>query len=821
MQLKIEQMDAWQVLHALGIEIKEEGERNYVFVDPELPGMRFRVDQGGIVELTDTGTFVAGSILDFLAFRVKSYEAALDYLICTYGNLLTGNSYSPELYRDATIQEASSRRAKFMGIIKLRGNIVSDPQLATVNMWLVRQGLNPMAIAPFVIGFPGSYITTFINGKFDTKGTYVCFPYMRNPWTVAAWRVVDVRTGGEQWVEVERCRTSFFGMLGTSWIESRVFLKDLEVCRVYSAEFAHQEKLRGVVCIRQLNASDYNNYRLPVGIVQSSQSLVNIILCRRNFQTLLAQPPEGKPIPSQAYVTGRLASLLAKDTVDPAVNEVLTFIRHESDLVVGLQNDLRNAGHPRLADRIQALLDQHRTYRLEKYEIQERPTGLVAIRGDDAIALTNFLIHIDYMLTFIRDQKLTEIFYVGRIIFEGRAFPVSLRKVDVSKVQVIEQLAQAVVGETIQDSATKLPCVIDSTHGKLIRAVVNTQIAEVIGRRGVGHLGWNGLDSFETPGWIIRTSGVQASSRIPHPGCRHFNQLCFFTEIPALDLKVEVPPAVHTAIALVVAQMLRAYLKAPCGVLDIHNGKETLEIMTAVLMGLEQRAPLHITTSTGDGVKRSFDSMHGFPCLVTCATPDMLRTVDYGCFLPTAGGAIIGAVLSPEQKMQTVWLARNIFHKVIQGFLRTRGTSHQLLTRGIPNYPVLLREGQAAVERYTEYRSNYLLSNDTPQLFEILLRCAPHDPSRLFKFSLAEQAAIVFVRTMGKGRNTIIGELQAVGLNPRPYGAKNLLVDAEKLTTLLSEFYGRPIKLRTEDAAEDTEEPGQDDVSGLSQVGQS
>lgn len=815
MQLKIEQMDTWQVLHALGITVREEGPMDYTFDDSELPGMKFRVDQGGIIELTDTGSFVAGSILDFLAFRTKSYEAAMDYLICTYGNLLTGNSYSPELYRDATVREASSRRAKFVGIIKLRGNIVRDPQLSTASMWLTKQGLNPTAVSPFVIGFTGANISTFIVGKFDAKGTYVCFPYMRNPWTVAAWRVVDIRNGGDQWIDVERCRTSFFGMLGTSWVESRVFAKDLEVCRVYSAEFAHQAKRHGSVCIRQLNASDYNNYRLPIGIANTSQSLVNIILCRRNFHVLYVQNSEGGRIPSQTYVTGELVRHLSKAEIAPTVREVLTFIRHENDLVVGLQSDLKAAGHAGLAEKIQGLLDQHRVYRMDSYEIQERSIGLVAIKNDDTvIVLTNFLIHVDYMLTFMKDQRLTEIFYVGRVLFEGRSYPFRFRKPDISKIAVIEQLAQAVVGETMRDSATRLPCIVDSTHSKLLRHVLNVQVVEAIGRRGVGTLGWSGPDVFETPGFSVRTSGVAVSSRIPHPDCQHFGRFCLFTDIPVQDLKEEVQPAVRTAIALTLAMMLRAYLKAPCGVIDIHDGKETQDVMAAVLMGLEQKSPIYVTDA---GVNWAFGSMNGFPCVVHCTSPDLIRAVGYGCFLPCANGAVIGAVLTPRQKFQTVWLSRNLFHRTIQGFLRTRGTQHQLLTRGVPSYPVLIREGQAAIERYTDYRGRYLISNDTPLMFEILLRCAPNDPSRLFKFSLVDQSAIMFFRLTGRGRNTIMGELQAAGLNPRHYGTKNLLVDAEKLMTLLSDFYGRPIKLRTEDVVEDSE--GQDDVSGMSQVG--
>jgi len=815
MQLKIEQMDAWQVLHALGIEVKEVSPRNYVFEDA---GLRFRVDQGGIVELTESGKFIAGSILDFLAFRSGSYESAIDYLICTYGSLLTGGSYSPELYRDVTIGEAAERRAKFMTFIRMRGNIVNDPQLAIVNMWMTKQGLNPLAVAPFVLGITGQAIHGLIDAKFDTKGTYACFPYMRNPWTIAAWRVVDVRTGVDQWVEVERCRTTFFGILGTHWIESRILRKDMEVCRVYSAEFASADKMRGVVCVRQTPANQYNDYRLNVGIAYSTHSLKDIILHRRNFHSLQVQLPDNTRVMSQQFVTGELARLLTSEKIDPTIREVLTFIRHEQDLVVGLQQDLKDAKLFSQATKLQVLLDQLRVYRSGPYEIRETTTGLIAIKGTEHIALTNFLIHIDYALTFMDAGKMSEVFYAGRLIFDNRTYPVSIRKKDLTKPDVLEFLAQAAVSETLPDSASKLPCILDSTHSKLIRAIMVQQVSEVMSRRGVGALGWTGLDVYETPSWVIRTTGVQTSSRIPHPGRKHFDQFCCFTEVPTCDLKQEVPPAARTAIALVVAMILRAYLKAPLGPIEVHAGKDTTEILTAVLLGLEQKGPLYITDV---GVKWAFEAMNGFPCMVKCAAPELLRTLSYPCFIVSPTGAVIGAPMTPEQKCQVIWLARNIFHSVIQGFLRTRGVSHQLVSRELPNYPVLLREGQAAIERYTDHRGNYLLSNETPLLFEILLRCAPVDPSRLFKFSLVDQAAIALVRRMNKSRSTLMGELQAAGLNPRPYGAKNLLVDAERLTALLSDFYGRPIKLRIDDSAEDPEEPGQDDVSGLSQVGQS
>lgn len=815
MQLKIEQMDAWQILHALGIEVKEVSPRNYVFEDG---GCRFRVDQGGVVELSNTGKFVAGSILDFLAYRSGAYDSAIDYLICTYGDLLTGGSYSPELYRHATISEATEQRTKFMHVMGLRGNIVRDPQLSLAHMWLTKQGFNPIAVAPFVIGMQGADARNLIDGRFDVKGTYVCFPYMRNPWTIAGWRVIDVRNGADQWIEIEKCRTTFFGILGTSWIESRILSRDLEVCRVLSAEFASADKMVGMVCIRQTQANQYNDYRLPVGVAYAGQSLKDIILHRRNFQNLQVQLPDGTRVPSQQYVTGELARMLSKENVDPAVREVLTFVRHEQDLIIGLQQDLVNASLPKLAGRIQELLDQHRTYQVNGFEIRELSTGLVAIKGGTHVALTNFLIHIDYALTFLEDQKFSEVFYIGRVIFDDKTYPLPIRKKDLSKPEVLEFLAQAVVSETRPDVASKLPCVLDTTHAKLIRGVLHNQVAEVISRRGVGSLGWAGLDTFETPSWVIRTTGVQAGSRIPHPGRKHFTQFCHFTEVPTIDLKEMVPPATNSAIALVVAMMLRSYLKAPTGPLEIHDDKETIEVMTAVLLGLEQRGPLHITDA---GIKWAFEAMNGFPCLVTCSMPDQLRALNYPCFLPSPQGAILGATTTPRQRAQTVWLARTIFHRVIQEFLRTRGTSHRLITRGLPNYPVLLREGQQAIERYTDYRGSYLISNDTPLLFEILVRCAPNDPSRLFKFSMADQAAIVLCREMNRGRNVIMGELQEVGLNPRPHGTKNLLVDAEKLTAILSEFYGRPITLRSEEVAKDTDEAGQDDVSGLSQVGQS
>ena len=702
MQLQIELLNSWQVLTALGINIQDRG-TCFEFEDAQMPGMQFRLVGQGIIETSETGRFLAGSLLDYLAVRSGGYLQAIDYLIHTYGDTLAASAFAPIVYREADALEATGNRTRFRQLMAMRGNIFRDNKFMLAKCWLEKYGIVE-AVANMLIGMTFDEITTMLPGKWAKTGEYVLFPYMRNPWTIAGFQVVNVKTEVSEIAVEHRSRTSFFGLQGCGHLPVTIHKSDLAVCQAYSSSFIDPLQVPGHVFVHIDSQGAANDYQLTSGILPLNQPFATLLAYRRAFANLQVKT-EDSQINLSTYLVQEMLKMLSIEDRTGVLNMLLMTLKKDRDLQAVIEAELRAAGHPEVVQALQQRLDQGVEYTWRKFTILETPEGLMAKGPHSCKLFANFTVHIDHSLTFPDNRE--EIFYIGRVLFMGQQFPIQIRRANMNRYRDIEALVIAAVTRSGRN-VTKLPAFIDTTYQGALNAVLDRQTAEATALRGISCLGW-ARDHFVTPTWSVDPLGITPSSMIPHPGRSNFLQFCSFAPFSPTDQRVPLPAACWYVIALTVGMMIRSYMQAATGPIPVQRDPDTMRIISTVLLALNQQGPLKMNYSTRVNAERSFEGLNGFPCMTSCPIPSIVAAITQPCFLVGDAGMKLDHQLTQQEVMQTIWVARRVFQNVALRVLRTCGTDHGIYGRDTNDPANIAREGAEAIARYAGYRDIPLL----------------------------------------------------------------------------------------------------------------
>ncbi len=693
-QLNFAQLNAWQVLTGLGAGVRDTG-RYYEVLDPAFPDMQFAMTDGGLIELTRTGKFVAGSLLDYIALRAGTYEAAVDHLIHGYGNLLTQSGMSPMLYRDGAVQEGAASRRWFGNFLALRNNLLTASDLPSCNAWLRKYNIAPEAVQGVILAGHGQKLQHLVGEELLPRAEYIVFPFMANPWTVAGLDFLNLQTQQSKYVKVNGVTHSYFGLGGCGVKPVRVHAGTTAVCQSYTAEWSSSGTTIGHVLIRQDAEETENPYKLPCGAGDAAVGLLALLGQRRAFDTFVVDR-QGKIVDFVPYCAYELEPLLGKPDQHRIIASILGAIRNDVTLLHQVEDVFKQYGRHDLVDLLNQRLTQNQTYGYRKFQLEETPYGLIARRGSQIQAFTNFLLRLDYNLVF---PDSAEIYHVGRVLFKGREYPVSLPRKMVSRPREIEQVAISVVAQT--NASQHLPVVTDETYRSCLAAVVNQQAGRITSIIGLDMLGWSKTrDRYTTPTWTATTQGVRPNSRVRHPGRNHYDQVCSFEAVALQDHGASLEPGAWTAISLVTAMMLRSYVGALTGPIEISSDPGTVRVIRSVLLALGQRKDLPVNPNVRAEVVPALDGFTGFPVILGSPSDEPIPFIKEPSFLARPHGL----VLSVENCEAITWVANRVFQAATVAILRNGGADHGVMEPKNLSAEVLLREGSAAIRRYTEYQ---------------------------------------------------------------------------------------------------------------------
>lgn len=694
-QLNFAQLNAWQVLTNLGITIRDTG-RFYEVLDPQFPDLQLALSDGGLIELSRTGKFVTGSLLDYLAFRFGNYEEAVDHLIHGYGSVLTQSGMSPMLYRDGAIQAAAAARDWFRRFLVLRHNLLTDNTLTLSRAWFRKYNIEAAAVQSILAAGQGKNLQSFVDEELSPHAEYVVFPFMVNPWTVAGLELLNLATQKSKYVKRQGVTHAYFGLGACGIKPIRVHGNTTAVCQAYTAEWASPGDAIGHVLIRQDAEDIENTFKMPCGVGSANTGLLALLGQRRAFDKFVMER-QGQILDFVQYCAHELEPLLTKPDQHGIVASILGGIRNDLTLLHQLEDVFKAKQRPDLVSILQHRLTQNQTYWYRKLQLEETPYGLIARKGSQIQAFTNFLLRLDYNLVF---PDSAEIFHVGRVLFKEREFPISIPRKMISRPKEIEQVAISVVAQT--NVSQHLPVVTDETYRSCLAAVVNQQAGRVTSVVGLDMLGWAKMrDRYTTPTWTATVHGVRDNSRVRHPGRSHYDQVCSFEAAAPKDMGAEIAAGAWTAISLVVAMMLRSYVGALTGPIEISNDETTMRLFRSVLRALGQTGNLQINPNVRSGAVPALDGFQGFPVVLGCPSDEPVQYIHEPTFLPRPHGMTLQQIGS---FVQIPWVADRVFRVVTVAILRNGGADHGVMEPKNLTAEILLREGSAAIRRYTEYQ---------------------------------------------------------------------------------------------------------------------
>lgn len=806
------------MLSDLGVTITQEAEHFFV-PHPTQAGARMFLDGQSLVSESWECPLVACNIFDYLGLMMQSVEDAVDFVIARYfqaAQVSPGTSL--QSLKPVFIEGIRGDRKQFEDVLSLRQHQVTDTNFIEPFLWCQNRGLSTRySWRSFYVAKKADLIPLLDNEanrnlKLESN-YYVVFPYLINPHTYG-WLKVFAVSGRQQFtIPFHESETGIFGLhtcLPSSQ-EIRVYGDPFEAQAAFSseAEMAHTQIASLHVAVT--SSAVPNSYRIPKAVfVQNEKTLLSeIALARRMVNQLSVTYLNGpdpslkalqpQSIPWLAHILHEVVRILKQSGLaSPEFASLIDVLRPDHDLCNAVLRHLRNSQSKDVLDFIRERLNTNQVISLSNLDILETPNGYVARRGNVATPFTNFIVRMDHNVVFDGDD--TEVVHCGRVVMQGREFPVVLpqRLLDRRPADIPGACLKAIMASDVSEQAGFIPQIVDTTYVRRLGEVLRIQAGKKGNKQGIRVLGWSADRSrFITPAWQVTARECSETSHIPYPYSDFLKTHYDFNAYAYLPGEQYVTPSVRTFICLVVSGLVRAQLHLPFPALHVLRHPSAIDLLHALFRPFGQIQPIHFGSQrrTIQGIL-SPDNVVQYPVFGIATDPDIVDEVNCPVFLIADNGQPFHDQISQEAYSQIAGIAQSVYQTVLVHSLRNTNQIHTLI-HDAENTSIsyLTGEGRRIIE--TALGKDFgVFATDLPA-FETLLRQIPITQlEEYFRYDLGTEKVFVRLRKLSpEDRREIVQELPARRDFIRKHADHYLVADAQPFITLLEEFYGQPVKL--------------------------
>lgn len=685
----------YRALTDLGIVLQPYGDA-FLF---QSRGEQLILDCHGIRHPEFQGKFIAGDPIDFLAFHLGSYAAAVEHLITQYGPALQKHlTYAVDTFRDSFALSLQAEREQFQQILALRAQLLGCPFLQDVRSWLRRQGILAENVSNMVYGSLGEVINAICklpeNNALDAKSPYLILPYFSNPSTLSFLRAINVQRSkvAAIHIPIQPARHSIFGLHSAVNLGTTLVLPTWED----AVHFYHQYqdvKGRRPNCVSvHLSTSRDIPFRLKhATLVAEHLDPVWGFKLRGLSPIVKVWSPSSRSDYNVApYLMDALLyrfSMLCHQSIDggiaPELQELVGQFKKDACAFQRLREHVSGENANVLLDRIVQKLNIDQTYAFRDVSVLETPSGYVATKRGVNSPFSNFTVRIDADISFDHtDTKAV----LGRLLFRGQEYPLMAMHSAIfsRKHRDIEGLARTALIKAGYKETQVLPIITDTTYKQIAYRVMQQQLETANSIIGIDELGWDHRQhKFVTPAWEVSSFGTTVFPRaLPWHPERQLLHHCFSYEVAAADLtqmpgKEPKAAEIDPWIAIVMAMIMRSYFGQEQRVALVKDTPANLAHIKAIMAVLGQEAAVVVNPNIRNKqIQVKVDGLENYPIFVTSHNEKLMARLKrpFIGFSSEPGATDIYAKRDPATPEQLQDLRRQALLVFERGALRLLST---------------------------------------------------------------------------------------------------------------------------------------------------
>lgn len=606
-----------------------------------------------IQNLKFKGKFIAGSVVDFLAYYFgKDYTKAVDHVLAHYTDGLQKLTAFPlATLRDSAITDFQNARLCFEQVMQLRRFMLETPVLHEVRTWLKKRNIESQAVPNMVFAATGQQlIDTFgpVPGTtLSLETPYAIFPFFNNPYTPSYLIIRDVRSNDEpQILSLNPSAYAVFGIhAATQDAPVTVYPDYMQTIAEYSFARSVDGQPINCVAISLHPGEDENPFRLESGLFVVNEDLPLEWLIKVKSIFIKSQCAEAWnktaffSVP--LFLTNKFITAYRQhDLHDLPLRKLVEAIKQDTESFTFLTDYLVKAERKDIVKSIVKLLDHGRSFNLPGgIKVEEISQGYMATKEAISVSFTNFTIKIDSNLYF---DDSSNIFHMGRLQFRGQEYPLEISRSALvsSKGYDFESFARNALMKAGYKETQILPVVTDSTYKQALRKVVNQQIAQSPKIKGTAHFGWDLKNhKFVTPTWEATAFGINFISRAYHPERqllkKYFTLLLSFNEVDTISVG-------NSLLCLMAGMITRSFLDLKQKAVMIKKSPKAIEVLETLCFPLGQLLPIEINPNVRfKQLQIRLDGVEGYPIHVISMNEEYFSQLEYPLFCLSKEGMVL------------------------------------------------------------------------------------------------------------------------------------------------------------------------------------
>lgn len=826
----------YRLVNDLSLPIEKRGDQYFTSVDGKTNSVEICEDE--FVDHNPQSNFIAGNVVDFLAQRFGwKYDRAVEEFASLYDDCIDSKTvYEKKFLCTCIAETCRTRREIFKMYNTWSDNFFKGSQYSKALQYLRRRKIetdSSRSWCAIVTGFEAQTLATYLNGG-ETPNEwnepdefYIVTPFFSGYHRIAYFVLTSVEDNSVRTLTVEPSRFSFAGLLANRHLQRTKNVPRL--CEDWWTSLklhTHNDAVAGDYTHLGLrfdpSAPIFNSPVTRAIFYESENSSLPLIVKSRdyfkefNLIRLREYKETSQLLSFSAYIVEEWKKLIEEECVyTPRIAAFEKCIEGDNKLrnrllqIVREREDLQD-----IADGLERPRDEQ-IYRFKNYDVYETSGGYVvqSTNSTQRFLVTNFTLHIDYNIVYEDSDDIT---HGGRLVLDGKEYPLTLQRKDLNKTDNIEFAALRAFkrGGGNRNEEEKIPIVTDKTYAKALPTIINHQIANANQRRGWSALGWSSKKSdFITPTAIINRHD-DLTQRVYLPNDFKFSH-CYshlpFEYAEKVDLN-KLDNCSADLLAMVAAVLCRSYICHQIKPVYIRNTGKGRNSMRVIFSALGQKQPIEINPN--ERVSREeelFTGLMRYAFYGTCVNPSRIEKLEAPLFFLCERGYSITTSHTKESALNTGGCARYILSKVIRWLLVDEGKTYELPFEFPETIPDLIEEGNSIVINALSEEEAQIYRNRAQVDFSALKTFFMTNARRVLtnniKYSLEDQFYVFQnceVDTSHASFARIFNELIEKGVRAGKTET-HIAFDKEFYESFVNDFYGENVQIRPRPCEGDTQ----------------
>jgi len=396
-----------------------------------------------------------------------------------------------------------------------------------------------------------------------------------------------------------------------------------------------------------------------------------------------------------------------------ALVDAASITREEGDKLIKY---LRSKGDVVTAQQLRAKLATRVIAENNKIRVVENVGDYAYISGGVPSPITNFSLRFTHNIYM---PESGEICHAANLVFGGLDLDIVLPSTCIEQPNKMQDAVRLQMLTKLRRTTDNLPTVIDiAAMRKHIIPYMKQSISDLKAIEGVSVIGWDKTRSvFAAPGMRTDIDGSNVKRSYMHPGVRAFSVHNAGATWEGDSLHV-VPVALRDVISMIVATVVRGYVRSTAAPVLLMNDAPTRNVVQRLFAAIGQDTVLELSTTAREQL--GVVGVSGYPLLVSGYAADKARAASFPYFVLTDAGYSVPAVVTDDDMALAAATLQHALKRVAEWCIATDAVDF-VEASAFYQHEKLLREGSWIMHNVCEAQPWEVTAQGTQQLEALML----------------------------------------------------------------------------------------------------